>query len=324
MAAQPAPERSGIAVSLRRQGTPWPLLAFLAVLAASPFFRAATPSAEAAPSAATLRDLAYGPDPHQRVDVYLPSNPVNAPTLVYVHGGGWQGGDKASPSAIDAKRRRWNALGAIVVSVDYRRVPTVDPIEQARDVGRALAWAQARAARAGGDPDAFALIGHSAGAHLVALLAAAPDLQRDAGVRPWRATVLLDSAAVDVVATMQAPPDRPMFAQAFGDDPAFWQAASPRHRLKAATAPILAVCAEARPDACTRNRDFLARAAAFGTRTRLLPVALDHGGINRRLGEDNAYTLAVEAFLREAGLRLDRDDATGERLQAPSGIAPRP
>lgn len=311
-------------MSLRRRGTPWPLLAFLALLAASPLFRATTPPAEAAPAAAPMRDLAYGPDPHQRVDVYLPPDPVAAPTLVYVHGGGWQGGDKASPSAIDAKRRRWNALGAIVVSVDYRRVPAIDPVEQARDVGRALAWAQARAARAGGDPDAFALIGHSAGAHLVALLAASPELQRDAGVQPWRATVLLDSAAVDAVATMQAPPDRPLFAQAFGDDPAFWQAASPRHRLKAATAPILAVCAEARPDSCTRNRDFLARAASFGTRTQLLPVALDHGEINRELGEDNAYTEVVETFLRDAGVRLDGDDATGERLPAPPGIAPRP
>lgn len=307
----------------QRRGTPWPLLAFLAVLAASPFFRAATPAAEAAPSASTLRDLAYGPDPHQRVDVYLPSNPVHAPTLVYVHGGGWQGGDKASPAGIDAKRRRWNARGAIVVSVDYRRVPAIDPIEQARDVGRALAWAQARAAQAGGDPDDFVLIGHSAGAHLVALLTAAPELQRETGARPWRATVLLDSAAVDVVATMQAPPDRPLFAQAFGDDPAFWQAASPRHRLKAATAPILAVCAEARPDSCTRNRDFLARAANFGTRTRLLPVALDHGGINRRLGEDNAYTEAVETFLRQAGVRLDATDAIRDNPRLPSPAPPR-
>ena len=214
---------------MRRRASPWPLVAFLAVLAAGPFFRATAPAAEAAPSIAsspTLRDLAYGPDPHQRLDVHLPSHPVAAPTIVYVHGGGWQGGDKASPAAIDAKRRRWNALGAIVLSVDYRRVPAVDPIEQARDVGRAIAWAQARAARAGGDPDAFVLVGHSAGAHLVALLAASPALQRETGVSPWRATALLDSAAVDVVATMQAPPDRPLFAQAFGSDPAFWRAAS--------------------------------------------------------------------------------------------------
>lgn len=310
-------------MSLRRRGMPWPLLAFLALLAASPLFRATAPPAEAAPAAASMRDLAYGPDPHQRVDVYLPPDPVAAPTIVYVHGGGWQGGDKASPSAIDAKRRRWNALGAIVVSVDYRRVPAVDPVEQARDVGRAVAWAQARAARAGGDPAAFVLVGHSAGAHLVALLAVSPELQRDAGVQPWRATVLLDSAAVDVVATMHAPPDRPLFAQAFGDDPAFWQAASPRHRLKMATAPILAVCAEARPDSCTRNRDFLARAATFGTHTRLLPVALDHGGINRQLGEDNAYTEVVEAFLREAGVRLDATDAVRDNPRLPSPAPPR-
>src|SRR5690606_14961732 len=95
-----------------------------------------------------------------------------------------------------------------LVSVDYRLVPDVTPLQQARDVARALASAQ-RAARAWGlDPSRFALVGHSAGAHLVAVLAAAPELLEAEGALRPRAAVLLDSAAYDVESLMRGPHPR--------------------------------------------------------------------------------------------------------------------
>ena len=279
--------------------TPLPLVAFALLLACGAVLRPAaqTSAATTVAQPAPMRDVAYGPDAAQRFDIDLPARAIGAPTVFYAHGGGWAFGDKAGQVA--NKRARWTGAGAFFVSTNYRMRPVADPLEQARDVARALAEAQRVVARAGGDPDRFVLMGHSAGGHLIALLAARPDLVREAGARPWRATVLLDAGSVDVVATMSSSRGRiGLFRNAFGDDPAFWRAVSPMHQLAGPTAPILAVCASRRRDACSANRAFLDKAAGFGTRTQLMEKPLSHGEINRLLGEDNAYTREVEAFVR--------------------------
>jgi arylformamidase len=284
---------------------PWPGLAFLLLLALGAVLREPAPASaqSLAPDAMAMREIAYGPDPAQRFDVYLPARTEGAPTIFYVHGGGWRRGDKAMHGLIDAKQKRWTAAGAIVISTNYRMLPDTDPVEQARDIARAVAKAQDTVASLGGDPNGFALMGHSAGAHLVALLAASPSMIRQFGVKPWRASVLLDGGAIDTEATMQ---DRnlPLFDNAFGKDPAYWRAASPLAQLNARTAPVLAVCSSTRRDSCPANRRFLDKAARFGTRTQLLAKPLSHMQINRDLGEDNDYTREVEAFLRSVGVPL--------------------
>lgn len=263
------------------------------------------PTAAAVPAADSraLRDIAYGPDPRQRFDVYLPAHMVGAPLIFFVHGGGWRRGDKAAPGLMDNKQARWTAAGAVVVSTNYRLLPDADPLQQARDVALALAAAQSTVARLGGDPDQSVLIGHSAGAHLVALLDASPQLAREAGARPWKGSILLDSAAVDVVAIMSAR-HPPLYDAAFGDDPAQWRASSPTQLLHAAGAPILAVCSTQRRRSCAQNEAFLQKAARLGTRTQLLREPLSHGQVNRELGDDNAYTRTVEDFIRSLGIRL--------------------
>ncbi len=294
--------------TMRRR--PWPGLAFVLLLALGAVFRQPAPAAArtTAAIAPATREIAYGPDPAQRFDVYLPNTPLQAgmngtPTIFYVHGGGWRRGDKAMRGLIEAKQKRWTAAGAIVISANYRMLPDTDPIEQARDIARAVAKAQDTVASLGGDPDGFVLMGHSAGAHLIGLLAASPAMIRQAGVKPWRASVLLDGGAIDTEATMQGR-NLPLFGEAFGKDPAYWRAASPLAQLNARTAPVLAVCASGRRDSCAANRLFLDKAARFGTRTQLLAKPMSHKEINRDLGEDNDYTREVEAFLRGVGVPL--------------------
>ena len=291
--------------TLRRR--PWPGLAFVLLLALGAAFRQPAPaSAQAtAGSSPAMREITYGPDPAQRFDIYLPSQVKGAPTIFYVHGGGWRRGDKAMRGLIEAKQKRWTAAGAIVISTNYRMLPDTDPLEQARDIARAVAKAQDTVASLGGDPDGFVLMGHSAGAHLIGLLAASPTMIRQAGVKPWRASVLLDGGAIDTEATMQGR-HLPLFETAFGKDPAYWRAASPLAQLNAKTAPVLAVCASGRRDSCPANRLFLDKAARFGTRTQLLEKPMSHMEINRDLGEDNDYTREVEAFLRGVGVPLSR------------------
>ena len=243
-----------------------------------------------------VRDVPYGPDARQRFDAYLPAAARAAPIIVMVHGGAWRFGDKAAQAVVENKVARWVPRGFIVVSANYRLLPKVDPIEQARDVARALAAVQARAASWGGDRARCILMGHSAGAHLVSLLATSPSLSAGLVPSPWLGTISLDSAALDVVEIMEARHAR-FYSRAFGRDPAYWRAASPYHALTGAARPMLLVCSTRRADSCAQSDRFAARAASCGVRAAVLPEDFSHQEINQRLGGDPRYTAAVEAFM---------------------------
>ncbi|HET7929925.1 MAG TPA: alpha/beta hydrolase fold domain-containing protein, partial [Rhodanobacteraceae bacterium] len=180
--------------------------------------------------------------------------------------------------------------------VDYPMLPDAKPLQQAQYVGKALAVAQHDAAQWGGDATKFVLMGHSAGAHLVSLISAEPSLALSQGAQPWLGTVALDSAAFDVTTIMQSRHAR-LYDEAFGSDPADWNAASPIRQLQAKIAPFLAVCSSQRRNSCNQARAFAARAQGFGSRVQVLPEDLRHGEINAELGEPSAYTASVDAFL---------------------------
>lgn len=244
-----------------------------------------------------LRNVRYGDADRQTMDVYLPRTPkTGMPVIFMVHGGAWRACDKTARSVVLNKVARWVPRGFIFVSVDYRLLPEAGPLQQAGDVARALATAQAKAASEGGDPDKFILMGHSAGAHLVALLDADPALAYRVGARPWLGAVALDSAALNVVTIMQRPHYR-LYDRAFGSDPAYWRKASPFYALAATAKPILLVCSTRRDDSCPQARSFAAKADALGVRTEVVGEDLSHREINATLGEAGAYTDAVERFM---------------------------
>lgn len=256
-------------------------------------------SAPPATDVRQLADVPYGPDARQRMDVYLPPNAHAAPVLVMVHGGAWMFGDKAAASVVDRKIAHWvREQGFILVSVGYRFVPQADPLQQAQDVARAVATAQASAASWGGDARRFVLMGHSAGAHLVALLNASPTMAREQGARPWLGTVVLDSAALDTPALMQRR-HLAFYDRVFGSDPAYWRAVSPTDVLAPGAPPMLLVCSTQRRDgSCAQAQQFASRVAAGGGRAQLRPEDLSHAQINAELGLPGAYTAAVDGFIR--------------------------
>ena len=222
-----------------------------------------------------LRDLAYGEHERQKIDVYLPDAPENAPVIFMVHGGAWAIGSKTSRHVVGAKAEHWLAQGYIFVSSGYRLIPDAYPLDQAEDLARALAFAQNAAASWGGDPERFVLMGHSAGAHLVALLSADPSYARRASARPWLGTVPLDSAAYDMTVIMEARHFR-LYDRAFGEDPEYWRAASPTLVMQSAPPPLLIVCSSRRAISCDQAEAFAARADALGARAEVLPVDLSH------------------------------------------------
>lgn len=71
-------------------------------------------------------NVPYGPDPEQRMDVYFPTHPVNAPVLFMVHGGAWMIGDKTMSRVVTNKVAHWIPEGYIFISIDYRMLPEAE------------------------------------------------------------------------------------------------------------------------------------------------------------------------------------------------------
>ena len=116
------------------------------------------------------RDLAYGPDAAQRLDLFTPDT-KHFPLVIFVHGGSLTSGDKADADygkVCDA----FPAAGVGCVNVNYRLLPAAAWPAPADDVAAAIAWVHANIAGRGGDPKRLFLLGHSSGAMLVALVGA--------------------------------------------------------------------------------------------------------------------------------------------------------
>ncbi|WP_230412409.1 alpha/beta hydrolase [Undibacterium hunanense] len=254
-----------------------------------------------------LRDIAYGSDRRQTMDVYLPATAIarpDMPVILMVHGGAWKIGNKTARGVVENKAAHWLPKAYVFISINYRMLPDAKPLEQADDVARALAMAQGRAAEWGGSRSKFILMGHSAGAHLVSVLASNPAIAGKAGASPWLATVSIDSAAYDINSIMEQKHYR-FYDEAFGNDPAYWKAASPGLLLKQPAAPFLAICSSQRPDKpCLQAEAFVSKAKSLGMLAQTLPQAMSHADINKTLGQDSAYTAAVDRFLKAADSSL--------------------
>src|SRR5690606_23208204 len=90
------------------------------------------------PGTCVMRDVPYGSDRRQRFDVYVPRQANGAQMIFMVHVGAWRFGSKAERAVIENKMPRWVSAGFAFVSTDYRMLPTIDPLEQAKDVARAV------------------------------------------------------------------------------------------------------------------------------------------------------------------------------------------
>lgn len=255
------------------------------------------------PAGARLeRDLPYGRDPRQTLDVYLPANAHSAPVIFMVHGGGWTRGNKELWRVVKNKVGHWVSKGYIFVSINYRMSPQADPVTQADDVATALAFVQTHLPSWGGDAHRLVVMGHSSGAHLVSLLSSDHSIVSRHGVEPWIATVSLDSAAMNVDQLMRRR-HLALYDAVFKSDASYWKAASPTLRLAGKpVAPMLLVCSSRRLDSCPQARAFASRAAQFGGRAQVLPVDLSHPEINALLGTPGSYTADVDAFLGSLGL----------------------
>lgn len=115
------------------------------------------------------RNIPYADPAHERqvLDVYSPPKAKNLPVVFWIHGGGWQTGDKTS---VQKKPQFFVDKGFVFVSTNYRLLPSVDMATIVRDIARSIHWVHDHIAEYGGDPKRLLVMGHSAGAQLAALI----------------------------------------------------------------------------------------------------------------------------------------------------------
>lgn len=186
------------------------------------------------------RDIPYwkGDEKHptkNKLDLYLPANSRGFPVLFFVHGGAWMHGDKNFLGVYSSLGKAFASKGVGVVVTNYRLSPAVRHPKHSLDVGRALAWTQNNIASMGGDPAAITLCGHSAGGHLVSLIACSGEIQKQCGVDPGKIRAVAPISGVYEI-------PRGFLPMVFGSSPR--DAASPFRLAKPGLPPFLVIFGE--------------------------------------------------------------------------------
>ena len=157
--------------------------------------------------------IAYGPLDRQRLDVYRPDAkafPGPRPVIFFLYGGAWQDGERGQYKFVG---EAFTERGFIVVVPDYRVYPQVRYPAFVRDAALAFAWTHREATRLGGDSRHIVVVGHSAGAHIGAMLAFNERFLREAGL-PREAV----HAFVGLAGPYDFKPDEPAIAAALSGE----------------------------------------------------------------------------------------------------------
>ena len=179
------------------------------------------------PKTVVRADVPYGKDEKQRLDVYSPRGAKDAPIVIFFHRGEWSKGDK---SEVSYKPKFLNESGIVFISANYRLSPAVTHPAHINDVAAAVRWAYDHAAEFGGSAKRIVVMGHSAGCHLVTLLALDPRYLAAVKLRPADlcGVVAWSGGAYDLVEKVKAGGMYPPYIRkAFGDSEAAWRDASP-------------------------------------------------------------------------------------------------
>ncbi len=258
------------------------------------------------------RNVEYVDDPVsplQRLDIYgfeASDGCDPAPVVMWVHGGGWRGGDKRNEPT---KVSLFNDLGYVFVSVNYRlSSPPGDPKRpihpaHANDVGAAVAWVQDNVDQFGGDGETIELLGHSAGGHLVSLVGVDPHYIEQAGgdADAVQCVVSNDTEGYDLVErAAQGGSAKQLVTNAFGADPSVYADASPiNHVADRDEPPDFLIITRGLPRRVAAAQAFADAAEGAGSSVDVLrPVGLSHGDVNRLIGTegDTVVTPPVTEF----------------------------
>ena len=246
------------------------------------------------------------------LDIDAPENAKDLPVIFWIHGGGWQAGDKMSAHA---KPRAFVDKGYVFVSINYRLLPDVDMATIVRDVAKSLRWVHDHIAEYGGDPGRLVVMGHSAGAQLAALICTDDRYLKAEGLSfaAIKGCIPVDGDTYDVplmIATGAArrkslgQPD-PKFGhyEKFGSDPVKHRNFSAVNHVARdkAIAPFLLLYVDDHPDTSAQAKRLGAVLNEAGISAKLFGAKdSEHSRINENLGQpDDPTTKALFEFVAE-------------------------
>jgi acetyl esterase/lipase len=260
------------------------------------------------------RDIPYG-TVHERqvLDVYAPAGAKNLPVVFWIHGGGWQTGNK---TMVALKPRVFTDAGFVFVSINHRLLPTVEMGAITKDVASALGWVHKNIATRGGDPNRLLVMGHSSGGQLAALMCTDDRYAKAEGysLTMIKGCVPVDADTFDIPAIIEVAETRarahqlplPTYGhrQKFGDDPAKHRDFSPVTHVARdkGIPPFLILHIAGHPDTTAQ-----ARRMANVLEAAAIPVKVvagretTHASINDNIGAPNdPVTKEVFAFAADA------------------------
>jgi acetyl esterase/lipase len=271
----------------------------------------------AAPAGVEL-DIAYEKDhPAQKLDLYLPAGAKNFATVVFVHGGSLESGDKRDedygkvcPTFVTA--------GLACASINYRLLKDADWPAPANDTAAACAWTLRNIAARGGDPKRIFLVGHSSGARLVATIATNESFAARAGfsLSDIRGVVAMGSIMRDQNfedEAAKAPPEK--LRNLFANDSSYrpygsadkYRDSWPLHHIHAGMPPVLFIVAEAEkinPPVLASAEEFIAAAAKVGGHAEYKIAPGKHMDEVRGLGAaGNPILPAILQFIKDRSPR---------------------
>jgi acetyl esterase/lipase len=230
------------------------------------------------------RGLGYvEPHEHRRtLDVYNSTESANNPVVVWIHGGGWQRGDKS-----DVATKPWTFVerGFVFVSINYRFIPNVTMKQIAQDVAKAIRWSHDHARDYGGDPDTMFLMGHSAGASLTALVCTDDSYLKAEGLSLaiLKGCVPVDGDAYDVPTQIQSVEQRraESFTMKFGDAASQKDLSAVTHIAKGKNIPPFLILHVADPKGAAMQRGSAGSPCCPETdvQSQRLAKALDGAGV---------------------------------------------
>ena len=189
------------------------------------------------------KSLAYGNAPRQQLDVYRPRRGDRAPMVVFFYGGSWQSGARDLYAFLGASLA---AQGIVTVVPDYSVYPAARFPAFLEDSARAVAFARTHASEWGADPERLVLMGHSAGAHIAAMLACDPQWLAAAGLDAHRDLAgLIGLAGPYDFLPIESPVLQAIFAV---------RAAPRRSRSRSSAAGSRRRCSSPRSATCWSNR----------------------------------------------------------------------
>lgn len=250
------------------------------------------------------RDIPYAEPKNERqmLDVYTLPDAKDRPIVFWIHGGGWKAGDK---KALQKKPEAFLEKGFILAATNYRFVPNVTVKEMTADIAKSIRWIHDHAKEFGGDPNTIIVMGHSAGAHLAALVCT-----DDRYLKAEKLSLSILKGCVPVDVSVYDIPKRlkdggsvtpATFKQVFGDTDESLRDYSPvAHIAKGKNIPSFLILHVAdRPDTKAQSQWFADKLNEASVSAKVVAAeGKTHGTINADLGKpDDKPTQELYDFL---------------------------